>query len=155
LANRIRSLAAEIRELRRRITTLVATTAPQLLEVSGIGPDAAATLLIAAGDNPDRLTSEASFAALCGVTPIEASSGTTQRHRLNRGGHRQANAALYRAVLIGLRWNPATREYVRRRTTEGRTKREIIRCLKRYLARTVYRIIIAAADPTGRPASAA
>jgi transposase len=111
LARRIQYLAEEIRDFERRIAAAVASTAPQLLELSGIGPDAAATLLITAGDNPQRLTSEASFAALCGVSPVEASSGKTQRRRLNRGGDRRANAALYRAVLIGLRWNPKTREY--------------------------------------------
>ena len=155
LARRVHYLEAEIHDLRRRIAAAVESAAPQLLEVSGIGPDAAATLLIAAGDNPERLTGEASFAALCGVSPVEASSGKTQRRRLNRGGHRQANAALYRAVLIGLRWNPQTREYARRRTAEGRTKREIIRCLKRYLARTVYRIIIAAGTSNARRVSTA
>lgn len=110
-------------------------------------------LLIAAGDNPDRLATEASFAALCGVSPIEASSGKTPRHRLNRGGHRHANAALYRAVLTRLRWNPRTRDYLQRRPTEGLSKREIIRCLKRYLTRTVYRIILSA--PQTAPPSAA
>ena len=109
-----------------------------------------ATLLIAADDNPERLTSEASFAALCGVTPVEASSGKTRRRRLNRGGNRQANAALYRAVLIGLRWNHDTREYARRRIAEGKTKREIIRCLKRHLAQTVYHLI-APATPSPEP----
>jgi transposase len=143
LARRIQYLATEIRSFEDRITAAVTSTAPQLLDISGISPDTAATLLIAAGDNPNRLASEASFAALCAVSPVEASSGKTQRRRLNRGGHRQANAALYRAVLIGLRWNPKTRDYLQRRTTEGLSKREIIRCLKRYLARTVYRIIIA------------
>jgi transposase len=141
LARRIQYLTREIRDAQRRIAAAVASTAPRLLELDGIGPDAGATLLIAAGDNPDRLTSEASFAALCGVSPVEASSGKSQRHRLNRGGDRQANAALYRAVLIGLRWNPKTREYARRRTAEGMSKREIIRCLKRYLARSIYKII--------------
>jgi transposase len=155
LARRVQYLEAEIHDLQRRIAAAVEVTAPQLLEVSGIGPDSAATLLIAAGDNPDRLTGEASFAALCGVSPVEASSGKTRRRRLNRGGHRQANAALYRAVPIGLRWNPRTREYVRRRTAEGLSKREIIRCLKRYLARTVFRIITAAAAPDARQLSTA
>jgi transposase len=148
LGRRIQYLADEIREFERRIAAAVASTAPRLLDLHGIGPDAAATLLITAGDNPQRLTSEASFAALCGVSPVESSSGKTQRRRLNRGGDRQANAALYRAVLIGLRWNPETREYARRRTTEGKTKREIIRCLKRYLARTIYHLI---APTTPRP----
>lgn len=153
LARRIQYLDAEIDDLRERITAAVRSTAPRLLEVYGIGPDSAATLLIAAGDNPDRLATEASFAALCGVSPVEASSGKTQRHRLNRGGHRHANAALYRAVLTRLRWNPRTRDYLQRRTTEGLSKREIIRCLKRYLARTVYRIILSATQ-TAPPSAA-
>ncbi|MET7783631.1 transposase [Streptomyces sp. NPDC005388] len=106
------------------------------------GPDSAAALLIAAGDNPERLTSEASFAALCGTSPIEHSSGKTQRRRLNRGGDRQANAALYRIVLSRLRWDHRTQNYLQRRLTEGKTRREIIRCLKRYIAREIYRLIV-------------
>jgi transposase len=141
LARRVQFLDAEIRELQREIADCVREHAPALLEVPGIGPDAAATLLITAGDNPERLRSEAAFAALCGVSPVQASSGKTRRHRLNRGGDRQANAALFRAVLTGLRWNPRTRAYLERRTAEGLSKREVIRCLKRYLARAIYRII--------------
>jgi transposase len=144
LAQRVQYLAREIRDLQQRITAAVKATAPQLLELRGIGPDSAATLLVAAGDNPHRLTNEASFAALCGVSPVEASSGKVQRHRLNRGGHHQANAALFRAVLTCLRWDPRTRAYMQRRTSQGLSKREIIRCLKRYLARTVYKVIYAA-----------
>jgi transposase len=151
-ARRIRSLASEITELQQRITTAVTATAPQLMAVTGIGPDTAATLLVTAGDNPHRLTTEAAFAALCGVNPVEASSGKTHRLRLNRGGDRQANAALFRAVLIRLRWHPPTRNYLQRRTAEGRTKREVIRCLKRYLARTIYKIIIASRCPSLCPA---
>nr|WP_323188056.1 IS110 family transposase [Streptomyces sp. NBC_01264] len=108
----------------------------------GIGPDSAAALLIAAGDNPERLTSEAAFAALCGVSPVEQPSGKTQRRRLNRGGDRQANAALYRAALSRLRWEPHTQHSLQRRTAEGKTKREIIRCLKRHVAREIYRLLI-------------
>jgi transposase len=145
LARRIQYLAAEIHDLQTRITTAIDNSMPQLLEVSGIGLDSAAALLIAAGDNPQRLRTEASFAALCGVSPAEASSGKTQRLRLNRGGNRSANAALYRAILTRLRWDQVTQEYLRRRTAEGLSKREVIRCLKRYLARTVYRIITAPA----------
>ncbi|MFB6962235.1 transposase [Streptomyces sp. NPDC056309] len=107
----------------------------------GVGPDTAATLLIAAGDNPDRMGNEASFAALCGVSPVEASSGKTQRRRLNRGGDRQANSALYTIVLARLRWDTRTRDYVERRTAEGKTRREAIRCLKRYVAREIYQTI--------------
>ena len=100
--------------------------------------DTAATLLVAAGSNPERLNSEASFASLCGVNPIPASSGKTNRHRLNRGGHRQANAALHRIVVVRLRYDPRTQSYMRRRTMEGMSKAEIIRCLKRYVAREVF-----------------
>ncbi|MFF0372657.1 transposase [Micromonospora sp. NPDC005087] len=103
---------------------------------------------MAAGDNPDRLTGEAAFAALCGVNPVERSSGKTQRRRLNRGGNRQANAALFRIALTRLRADPRTRAYVQRRTTEGRTKREILRCLKRYIAREIFKIVIGALSPT-------
>jgi transposase len=99
--------------------------------------DSAATLLIVAGDNPQRLGSDASFANLCGVSPIEASSGKVVRHRLNRGGNREANRALYMICLARMRRDPRTQEYVARRTTEGKSKREIIRCLKRYVAREV------------------
>jgi transposase len=143
LAQRARRLDGEVRDLHRRITDTVRCIAPDLLQVRGIAADSAATLLVVAGDNPHRLTSEASFAALCGVSPVQASSGRIQRHRLNRGGHRQANAALFRAALTGLRWDPQTQAYLQRRTTEGLSKREIIRCLKRYIARIVYKIITA------------
>lgn len=143
LAGRIKHLDAEISDLQQRVTVTVERTAPRLLQVRGIGPDSAATLLVAAGDNPARLSSEASFAALCGVSPVEASSGKTHRHRLNRGGHRQANAALYRAILSQLRWDERTRTYLQRRIGQGLSKREIIRCLKRYLARSICKIITA------------
>ena len=107
-------------------------------ECCGIGP---ATLLIAAGSNHDRLHSEAAFASLCGVNPIPASSGKTNRHRLNRGGHRQANAALHRIVVVRLRHDERTQAYMRRRTTEGMSKAEVIRCLKRYVAREVFSVL--------------
>jgi transposase len=141
LALRIQNLSAEVKELTRRTTMAVRSCRPQLLDLVGVGPDSAAVLLIAAGDNPDRLADEASFAALCGVSPVEQSSGKTQRRRLNRGGHRQANAALYRIVQTRIRWDERTQEYLRRRTAEGMSKREIIRCLKRYVARELYRHI--------------
>ena len=96
---------------------------------------------MAAGDNPERLRSEAAFSMLCGASPVEASSGQTIRHRLNRGGDRQANAALYRVVLVRMRHHAPTRAYVERRTEEGKSKAEIIRCLKRYVAREVYRLL--------------
>lgn len=141
LAQRIRQLTVEVKELARRITAAVRRCHPQLLDVIGVGPDSAAALLIAAGDNPERLSSEASFAALCGVSPVEQSSGKTQRRRLNRGGNRQANAALYRIIVTRLRRDARTRLYLERRTKEGMSKREIIRCLKRYVAREIYRHI--------------
>lgn len=141
LANRVLALKAECYELHKRLHELVTRHAPELLERSGVGPDSAAALLIAAGDNPDRLRREASYAALCGVSPVEASSGNTQRRRLNRGGDRQANAALYRITLSRLRWDPRTKDYLQRRLSEGKTRREIIRCLKRYIAREIYALL--------------
>jgi transposase len=120
----------------------VAQAAPELVSLPGIGTDSAATLLIVAGDNPQRLGSEASFANLCGVAPIEASSGKVVRHRLNRGGNREANRALYMVCLARMRRDKRTKEYVARRTQEGKSKREIIRCLKRYVAREVYRVLV-------------
>jgi transposase len=141
LAHRILELTGEIHDLEQRITDAVTIHTPALLERPGIGPDSAAAMLIAAGDNPGRLHSEASFAALCGASPIEASSGKTQRRRLNRGGDRQANAALYRITLSRLRWDQRTRDYLDRRITEGKTRREAIRCLKRYIVREIYYLI--------------
>jgi transposase len=138
LARRIQHLTDEVRELTRRITATVQRHAPALLKIPGVGPDSAAVLLVTAGDNPERLASEASFAALCGVSPVERSSGKTQRRRLNRGGDRQANAALYRITQSRLRWDPRTQIYLERRTREGKSRREIIRCLKRYIAREIY-----------------
>ncbi|MFF3054889.1 IS110 family transposase [Streptomyces sp. NPDC057909] len=144
LARRIRHLSEEIDELNKRTAEAVEASTPDLREVRGVGPDSAAALLITAGDNPEQLVNEASFAALCGTSPVEASSGKTQRRRLNRGGDRQANAALYRIVLSRLRWDDRTRDYLRRRLAEGKTRREIIRCLKRYVAREIYRLIVPA-----------
>ncbi|MCY0932538.1 transposase [Streptomyces sp. H27-H1] len=141
LARRVQSLTEEIRQFGRLIRQRVQDTAPDLLELHGVGPDSAAALLVAAGDNPQRFHSEASFAALCGVSPVERSSGKSQRRRLNRGGDRQANAALFRIALTRLRDHPETRAYLVRRTAEGRTRREIIRCLKRYLARKIFKIV--------------
>ena len=148
LATRVRQLTVEVKELTRRLTRSVRSCRPQLLELVGVGPDSAAALLIAAGDNPDRLADEACFAALCGVSPVEQSSGKTQRRRLNRGGDRQANAALYRIVQSRLRWDERTQAYLRRRTTQGLSRREIIRCLKRYVARELFRHIQPASAPS-------
>ena len=141
LACRYSQLSKEIQDLKTELQRLIQTTAPALIEASGVGPDTAADLLIAAGSNPDRLHSEAAFASLCGVSPVPASSGKTNRHRLNRGGDRQANAALYRIVVVRICHDLRTRAYLRRRTAEGMSKIEVIRCLKRYVAREVYSII--------------
>ena len=141
LACRYRRLSDEVRDLEAEMERLTRSVAPALIKAFGVGPDTAATLLIAAGSNPDRLRTEAAFASLCGVNPIPASSGKTNRHRLNRGGDRQANAALYRIVLVRLRYELRTQAYMRRRTAEGMSKRDIIRCLKRYVAREVCSII--------------
>lgn len=131
LAHRIGQLSEEIRDVEARLARLVKCHAPQLLDVVGIGPDTAVALLITVGDNPERLDSEASFAALCGVSPVERSSGRRQFRRLNRGGDRQANAAFHRIVFTRLRVDPRTQDYYERRIKEGKTRREIVRCLNR------------------------
>ena len=141
LACRYRHLSDEVRDLDAEIERLTRSIAPTLVDAFGVGPTTAATLLVVAGSNSDRLRSEAAFASLCGVNPIPASSGKTNRHRLNRGGDRQANAALYRIVLVRLCHDPRTQAYMHRRTAEGMSKRDIIRCLKRYVAREVYSAI--------------
>lgn len=153
LARRVLTLSEEIDELNTQITAAIQARTPHLLQRYGVGPDTGAALLLAAGDNPDRLASEASFAALCGVSPIEASSGKTHRRRLNRGGDRQANSALYTITIARLRWDEPTQRYIQRRIAEGKTRREAIRCLKRYICRELYRDITATRDPSppGRP----
>lgn len=138
LARPWRDLDAEVKEHEAILGSPTAQVAPQLVGAFGIGADTAAEVLIVAGDNPERIRTEAAWAKLCGVAPIPASSGTTTRHRLNRGGHRPANAALYRAVIVRMQHHEATKAYVARRTAEGRTKAEIIRCLKRFLAREIW-----------------
>ena len=115
--------------------------APGSVALPGVGIVNAAQLLVTAGENIERLSSEAAFARLCGAAPLEASSGRTQRHRLNPGGDRQANSALYRIVLVGLRYCARIRAYTAKRTAEGKSKREIIRCLKRYVARQLYKTL--------------
>jgi Transposase IS116/IS110/IS902 family len=122
-----------------QLAELVRSTAPGLVALDGVGIDTAAILIVAAGDNPQRLRSEAAFAHLCGVAPIEASSGKTVRHRLNRGGNRQANHALWRIVFTRMSDDERTRKYVARRHAEGTTKPKIMRILKRYVAREVYK----------------
>lgn len=141
LAERHRHLTGQADQLTRRIDPLVTTAHPGLRAAHGVGPDTAAQLLITAGNNPDRLTSEASFAALCGVAPVPASSGKTSRHRLSRGGDRAANNALYRITLVRMSSHPPTKAYVAKQTTRGRSKLEIIRMLKRAIAREVYRLL--------------
>ena len=148
LGRRAQFLDAQLGRLDELIVPLVTARAPRLLQLYGVGSDTAATLLIAAGDHPGRLRSEAAWAHLCASAPIPASSGKVTRHRLNRGGDRQANAALYRVVLCRLRWDPRTRDYMQRRTKEGLSKKEIIRCLKRYTAREIYHVLI---NPSPQP----
>jgi len=142
IAERICHLQGEIEGLGQELDRITRTVAPDLRAAQGIGADNAAALLIAAGDNPERLRSEAAFAALCGACPIPASSGNRTRHRLNRGGNRQANCALFRIAMSRLRWDPATKAYAQKRSGEGKTKREILRCLKRFIAREVYRLLL-------------
>ncbi|TCP46776.1 transposase [Tamaricihabitans halophyticus] len=138
LARRHQQLTTDITELDDLIAPLVHAINPHLCHLSGVGPDVAGQLLVTAGDNTHRLHSEAAFAMLCGAAPLPASSGNTHRHRLNRGGDRQANAALHRIALCRLRWDHHTRNYAQQRTHQGKTKKEIIRCLKRYIAREIY-----------------
>ena len=138
---RIGHLDAEPAGLDDELHVLLTPLAPTLLALMGVGLDVAGQLLATVGDNPDRLRSESAFAHLCGAAPIPASSGKVDRHRLNRGGDRAANAALYRIVICRLRHDDRTRVYVDRRTKEGRSKTEIIRCLKRYVAREVFTAI--------------
>ena len=139
LARRVKSLHAEMRVIDETLRSLIEETAPGLVALHGVGTDTAASLLVTAGDNPDRIHNERSWAHLCGVTPIPASSGKTTRHRLNRGGDRQANAALYRIVLTRISSHDETRRYVKRRRQEGLNTAEIMRCLKRYVARQTFK----------------
>jgi transposase len=142
LSRRVQYLDTEIEALDTRRTALVKQVAPKLLEAHGVGPHTAATLLVCAGDNPERLASEATFARLCGVAPIPSGSGLTDGyHRLHRGGDRQANSALWRIVLVRMSTDPSTRDYVERRTKEGKQKKFIMRCLKRYVARELFQLL--------------
>jgi hypothetical protein len=138
LGRRVEFPDGQLERLDELIIPLVTARAPGLLSLHGVGPDTAALLLVAAGDHPGRLRSEAAWEHMCAVAPIPASSGKTRRHRLNRGGNREANHALWRIVITRMSAHPATRAYVKRRTAEGLSKKEIIRCLKRYVAREVY-----------------
>jgi transposase len=141
LSRRIGFQDEQTTRLEARINALAAQASPALLGLSGVGPHVAAGLLAAAGDNPGRMRSEAAFAKLCGACPIPASSGKTNRHRLNRGGDRRANNALFTVVLVRMRHDPATRAYVARRIAEGKSRKEIMRCLKRFVAREVYQAL--------------
>jgi transposase len=141
LAERVEQRTAQIGELNQRLTRLVEHHAPQLPEPVGTGPDSAVTLLITMGDDPERSDTEASFAALREVGPIEYSSGRRHTRRLDYGGDRQANAAPHRIVFTRLRHDPRTLAYDERRTQEGKTRREIIRCLERYAAREVFNLV--------------
>lgn len=142
IARRATALTAEINELeaiRDRIVSQIAP--PELMAEHGVGPETASNLLIAFGDNPQRVHSEAAFAALCGVSPVDCSSGRNQRHRLNRGGDRQANNALWRIAIVRLAHHQPTRDYMARSLAKGKTKKETIRKLKRYIARHIWRIL--------------
>jgi transposase len=141
LGQRAMFLHEQKNRLNVQMRPLIREAAPELLEVFGVGFDVAAKLLIAVGDNPHRIRSEAAWAHLCGVSPINASSGKNQRHRLNRGGNRQANSAIYRVMLTRMSHDEATRDYIARRTSEGKTKGEIARMLKRYIAREIYKTL--------------
>ena len=139
LARRAIALEAEVKEIDAILKDLVAETAPELVARSGLGTDTTSALLVAAGDNPGRLRNEASFAHLCGVAPIDANTGKQQRrHRLNRGGDRQANSALWTIAICRMAADQNTRDYINRRISDGLTKKEAIRCLKRHIAREVY-----------------
>ncbi|KUN90247.1 IS110 family transposase [Streptomyces caeruleatus] len=144
LAQRVKELTDEHKALTKALDADVTAHNPGLRATHGVGPDTAAQLLVTAGGNSDRMRSEASFAALCGAAPVPASSGKTNRHRLSRGGDRAANAALYRIALVRMSSDPRTRDYVTRQTTAGRTKKEIIRLLKRAIAREMFRCLTTA-----------
>jgi transposase len=142
LGRRWLALAEEITGLDAAITNRVRRTAPRLLERHSVGVQTAAQLLITAGDNPDRLHSEAAFAAICGASPVQASSGKTTRHRLNRGGDRAANSALWTIANNRLMHDPRSRAYAAKRTALGNSRKEILRCVKRALARELYPLIL-------------
>lgn len=141
VARRIQALTVEIDEADKILVRLTRRHLPSLLAMRQVGPQTAARLALTAGQNPDRMTTEATFAKLCGVAPLPASSGKNTRHRLNRGGDRQANSALYLIVVGRMKNHPQTIAYVQRRTAEGTSKPAIIRCLKRHLARNIYRAL--------------
>jgi hypothetical protein len=141
LARRIQMLDEEIAEANEELGAILTSHTPNLLAVNGVGTEAAGQILTTAGQNVDRLKSEASMARLCGVAPIPASSGSTTRHRLHRGGDRDANSSIHLIVVNRLRWHEPTKHYIARRTQQGKTKKEIIRCLKRAVVRELYRAL--------------
>jgi transposase len=147
LGRRWLALDQEARELEKQIITLVAAQAPGLLDRHGVGGISAAQLLVTAGANPGRLRGDAALAALCGASPIEASSGNTSRYRLNRGGDRAANNALWTIAHIRMISDPRTRAYAAKRTATGNSRKEIMRILQRYIARELYPLIIDAFVP--------
>jgi transposase len=138
LTKRRLGLTEELKILDKKLKALTKARAPLLTQQYSVGPFVAVTLLVTAGDNPERLKKESSFAALCGVSPVEASSGKVIRHRLNRGGSRIANNAIWTITLIRMRSEPRTKLYVERRTKEGLPRKVIQRCLKRYIARDLF-----------------
>src|SRR5947209_2678119 len=138
LARRINAIDEEMAEVDAILNPMVESAAPELVALVGVGAECASALLVAAGDSPERLRSEATFAHLCGAAPLDASSGKQERHRLNRGGDRQANAALWRILITRMVCDARTRDYIERRMKEGLTKKEAFRCLKRFIAREVY-----------------
>lgn len=138
LAQRIEALDAEIAMLDTELDALVATTTPTLVSKMGIGTGHASQFLVSARENIDRLRTEAAFARLCGAAPIPVSSGRTHRMRLHRGGDRQANRALHMIAVVRLRYDQRTIAYMERRRAEGLSKKDVLRCLKRFIAREVY-----------------
>lgn len=143
LAKRWLMLSAELKGLDATLDRLTSQSAKRLRNQFGVGPQTAAILIAVAGDNPERLRNEAALAALCGASPLQASSGKTARHRLNRGGDRSANNALWTIAMVRMRSEPRTQAYVMRRTAQGMSNKEIQRCLKRYIVRELYPIILA------------
>ena len=153
VARRHQQLTAEITRLDTMLDELVRHAAPAwFLAKRGVATQVAATLLVTTGDNPGRVRREASFAALCSASPVDASSGKQRRHRLNRGGDRQASSALWTIAMTRLAHDPRTKAYAARRTTEGKTTKEIIRCLKRYIAREIYNALCRPQRPSKAPA---
>ena len=143
ITRRVQALEEEIALADARLRPAVTTVAPRTAALFGAGPDVAGQLLVTVGDNPHRLRNEAALAHLAGISPLPASSGRTDRHRLNRGGDRAANSAIHRIVLCRMRYDERTRAYVTRRTAQGLSKREIMRCLKRYIVREVHTALLA------------